>query len=80
MNQKRQTSLENLKEENRSQLLLVCIIRTVVEKHGGNMESDPITGTFTLSIPECNRAACFNDLEEIIGPGRPLNESYGLVQ
>ncbi len=67
-------------EKGRSRFLLLSLIRTVVEKHGGDMEIDEENNTFTVTIPESRKAGCFQELEEIIGPCKPLSESSFLPQ
>lgn len=65
-------------EKGSSHFLLLSLVRTVVEKHGGSMEIDQKTNSFTVTISESQKAACFRELEKIIGPSKPLSESFSL--
>ena len=56
--------------------LLLYIIRNIVKNHGGSVEIDEKTETFTVTIPESRKAACIRELREIIGARKPLSESY----
>ncbi len=56
--------------------LLLYIIRNIVKTHGGTVERDEKTETFTATIPESRKAACIRELREIIGGSKPLSESY----
>jgi hypothetical protein len=53
--------------------LFLAIIRFAVEKYGGAMETDLATGTTSIEIPDWAREACFQELGELVGPGKPLN-------
>jgi hypothetical protein len=61
--------------KNHSYFLLLSLLRAVIEKHGGHMEIDEINNTFTVIISENRKAACLQELEEIIGPYEPVSES-----
>ncbi|MBW2109498.1 MAG: hypothetical protein JRI36_12660 [Deltaproteobacteria bacterium] len=74
MDKKGSPELNGPQEKGSSHFLLLCLIRTVVERHGGHMEVNEGDETFTISIPESKKADCFRELEEIIGPGEPLRE------
>jgi hypothetical protein len=63
-----------------SHLLLLHMVRCVVEKHGGSIKLDEKNKSMFLSIPENNKAACFKELEDTIGPSRPLNEGSASMQ
>ncbi len=65
-------------EKGSSHFLLLSLVRIVVEKHGGSMEIDQETNSFTVTISETQKAACFEELEGIIGPSKPLSESFSL--
>jgi hypothetical protein len=58
--------------------LLLSRIRTVVEKHGGSLEVDERAETFSIIVPEVRKAVCLRELEKIIGPSKPLSESFSL--
>jgi hypothetical protein len=60
-------------EKARLHILSLCFIRSVVEKHGGSMETDPATHDAHIKIPKRVRAACFEELGELLGPGTPLH-------
>ncbi len=61
-------------EKGNSYFLLLYLIRSVVEKHGGHMEIDENAGTYTVTISEGRKAACLRELKETIGPSKPLSE------
>ncbi len=64
---------EMLSERARVHALFMCILRTVVEKHGGTIEIDPVAQHPIISIPETSKFACFEELGELLAPGTPLN-------
>jgi hypothetical protein len=70
------SSPEIFGERESSQFLLLCIVRGVVEKHGGSMKIDRKTSSAVLSIPKSKKAACFEELEEIIGHGEPFKDFF----
>ncbi len=73
MNQKcHRRSSEILTEQGSSYFLLLCIVRGVVEKHGGSLKIDRKTNTVVLGIPQSKKVDCFKELEEIIGPVDPF--------
>jgi len=49
-------------EQARLHVLMLCVTRFVVEKHGGAMETDPATHTAYIRIPASKKAACFQEL------------------
>jgi hypothetical protein len=55
-------------ERARLHVLSLCFIRFVVEKHGGSMETDQATHDACIKIPQRVRAACFEELGELLGP------------
>ena len=57
-----------------SHLLLLHLVRCVVEKHGGSITLDEKSNALFLSIPEKEKAACFKELEETIGPSKALSQ------
>ena len=63
-----------------SHLLLLHMVRCVVEKHGGSISLDEKNKSLFLSIPENNKAACFKELEETIGPSKSLSEGPDSIQ
>lgn len=62
----------------RLHVLFLCLVRFVVEKHGGTMETDPATHNAHVRIPERDRVACFEELGELLGPGSPVNDLLSL--
>ena len=64
---------EMLSERARVHALFTCILRPVVEKHGGRIEIDPATHNPIISIPQRTKVACFEELGELLAPGTPLN-------
>ena len=65
-------------EKGSSHFLLLSLVRAVVKKHGGRVELDEKTNSFTVTISETQKAACFRELINIIGPSKPLSESFSL--
>lgn len=61
-------------ERARVQALFVCVLRPVVEKHGGSICVDPETHQPLISIPPSTKVACFEELGELLAPGTPLND------
>ena len=53
--------------------LFRSVIRFAVGKYGGTMATDPATGTTYIDIPIWAEDACFEELAQLVGPGRPLN-------
>jgi hypothetical protein len=52
-------------EKVRLHILYLCCIRFVVEKHGGSMETDPKIRVACIKIPQSEKAACLEELEEL---------------
>lgn len=50
-------------DEARLHVLFLCVVRTIVEKHGGTMKTDPDTYDAHISIPKDNEIMCFDELE-----------------
>jgi hypothetical protein len=53
--------------------LFLAVIRFAVEKHGGTIKTDPATGVTRLDIPDWAEDVCFQELGDLVGPGKPLN-------
>jgi len=53
-------------EQARLHVLMLCVTRFVVEKHGGAMETDPATHTAFIRIPASKKSACFEELGEVL--------------
>jgi hypothetical protein len=62
-----------------SHQLLLHMVRCVVEKHGGSITLDEKTNSLILSIPESKKTACFQELEQTLGPSKPINEISPIV-
>jgi sensor histidine kinase regulating citrate/malate metabolism len=43
------------------------LIRSIVEKHGGTIEMDLATDTINIDVPEKERVACTQEIEEQVG-------------
>jgi hypothetical protein len=56
----------SLTEQARLHVLMLCVTRFVVEKHGGAMETDPATHTAYIRIPASKKSACFEELGEVL--------------
>ena len=63
---------EILSERARVHALFTCILRPIVQKHGGSIEMDPETQHPIMKIPQRSRVACFEELGELLAPGTPL--------
>ena len=51
-------------EKARFHFLNLCVVRFVVEKHGGTMETDPATQTAYIRAPQSKGAVCAHVVEE----------------
>jgi hypothetical protein len=49
----------------RFHVLFLCVVRTIVEKYGGTMKTDPETYDAQVSIPKNNESICFDELETL---------------
>ncbi len=47
--------------------LFLSIVRLVVKKHGGTMQTDPVTHHTYISIPHSKQAVCLKELAELRG-------------
>jgi len=47
--------------------LFLSIVRLVVEKYGGTMQTDPVTYRTYISIPHSRQAVCLKELAELRG-------------
>ncbi len=47
--------------------LFLNIVRLVVEKHGGSMQTDPVTHNTYISIPHSHQAICLKELARLRG-------------
>lgn len=65
-------------DEARLHVLFLCVVRTVVEKYGGTMKTDPETYNAQISIPTNNKTHCFDELEAIFTSEKmPSREQTG---
>ena len=80
MTDKYNSGATEMTEQGRSRLLLLCLVRAVVEKHGGHLEIDDEANTFTVSIPESRKTACFKELQDAVGPVKQVCESSVFIQ
>jgi hypothetical protein len=62
-----------------SYFLLLSLIRSVVEKHNGQLKINGTDKDFTVSVPESNKAACFEELEKIMELAKPLSSFPSFV-
>jgi hypothetical protein len=53
--------------------LFRSVVRFAVGKYGGIMATDPATGTTYVDIPIWAEDACFQELAQLVGPGKPLH-------
>ena len=67
------TSAPIIEEKGRSHFLLMRLVQVVVERHGGHLDLDEKTNTFTVTVPDKTKAACFRELDEIMGFAKPFN-------
>ena len=54
-------------------------IRSVIEKHGGQMEIDETNNTFTVIISENRKDSCLRELTAILGPSEPISDTTFFV-
>ena len=47
--------------------LFLSIVRLVVEKHGGTIQTDPVTHRTYISIPHSKQSVCLKELAELRG-------------
>ncbi|KPK30253.1 MAG: hypothetical protein AMK69_03940 [Nitrospira bacterium SG8_3] len=54
-------------EKSKLRALSLYLIRSIVEKHGGTIQIDLATNTIDIDVPEKEKAACAQELEEQVG-------------
>jgi len=54
-------------EKTRFRTLSLYLIRSIVEKHGGTINIDLATNTINVDVPEQEKAACAQEIEEQVG-------------
>ena len=64
----------------RRHLLFLCLVRLIVEKHGGHLDIDDNNETFTVTIPEEQKAECFRELKDAVGPLEKVKECFVTFQ
>ena len=55
-----------IEEKGGSYFLLMRLLHVIVEGHGGQIELDEKTNTFTVTVPTKSRAACYRELDELM--------------
>ena len=53
-------------EKGGSYFLLIRLLHVIVEGHGGQIELDEKTNTFTVTVPTKTKAACYRELDELM--------------
>lgn len=63
-------------EKVRLHVLYISCIRSIVEKYGGIMETDPGIRIASIKLPKTRTVACFRELTELdlVKPNEPLSE------
>lgn len=64
----------------RARLLFLSLVRLIVERHGGHLDIDVEKDTFKMFVPQEQRTACFEELENAVGPIGHLQESVLSIQ
>jgi len=54
-------------EKAKLRALSLYLIRSIVERHGGTIEVDLGTDTINIDLPEQEKAACAQEIEEQVG-------------
>ena len=54
-------------EKAKLRTLSLYLIRSIVERHGGTIDVDLATDTINIDVPERDKAACAQEIEEQIG-------------
>jgi sensor histidine kinase regulating citrate/malate metabolism len=54
-------------EKTRFRTLSLYLIRSIVEKHGGTIQIDLATDTINVDVPEQEKDACAQEIEEQVG-------------
>jgi len=57
-------------EEARLRALSLYVIRSIVEKHAGTIDIDLATDTINIDVPEEEKLACAQEIEEQVGSMR----------
>jgi hypothetical protein len=54
-------------EKAKLRALSLYLIRSIVERHGGTIDVDLGTDTINIDVPEQEKAACAQEIEEQVG-------------
>jgi hypothetical protein len=54
-------------ERARQRALSLYLIRSIVEKHGGNVQIDLATDTINIDVPKEEEIACAQEIEKQVG-------------
>ena len=54
-------------EQAKQRAMSLYHIRSIVEKHGGTLEIDVATDAINIAVPENERVACAQEIEEHMG-------------
>lgn len=54
-------------EKSRLRALSLFVIRSIVERHGGSAEIDLATNTINIELPDEEKVACAQEIEEQVG-------------
>jgi sensor histidine kinase regulating citrate/malate metabolism len=54
-------------EKAKLRALSLYLIRSIVERHGGSIDVDLATDTINIDVPEREKAACAQEIEEQVG-------------
>ena len=54
-------------EEAKLRALSLYRIRSIVERHGGTVEIDTATETININVPDNEKVACAQEIEEQVG-------------
>lgn len=54
-------------EKAKLRALSLYLIRSIVERHGGTIDVDLATDTINIDVPEKEKAACAQEIEEQVG-------------
>ena len=68
------TSAAITEEKGYSYFLLMRLVNIILERHGGHMDLDERTNTFTVRIPRKTKASCFRELDELMELTEPFDE------
>ncbi|MBW2264774.1 MAG: hypothetical protein JRF28_01190 [Deltaproteobacteria bacterium] len=65
-------------EAARLHVLFLCLMRHIVEKHGGTMRTDATTHKAHISIPQSKKTICFQELGKL-PTYNELNPCYRVI-